>query len=139
MEDLNAKVGQENTDYERVIKKRGIGTRNDNGERLKAFRFMINLVIGGTLFPHRDIHKPTLNSPNGRQEPKCSSDNQRQFESIFHLKYATKLEFEYYTQNILMLSKQHQSTELDRKYWLHVPIVNQQWHLTLTKCLKHKQ
>jgi len=66
MGDLNAKVGQDNTDYERVMGKHGVGIRNDNGERLVEFCAMNNLVIGGTLFPHRDIHKLTWNSPNGR-------------------------------------------------------------------------
>ena len=66
MGDLNAKVGNDNTDYERVMGKHGMGTRNDNGERLVEFCAMNNLVIGGTLFTHRDIHKLTWNSPNGR-------------------------------------------------------------------------
>ena len=66
MGDLNAKVGKDNTDYERVMGKHGIGIRNDNGERLVEFCAMNNLVIGGTLFTHRDIHKLTWNSPNGR-------------------------------------------------------------------------
>ena len=66
MGDLNAKVGNNNTDYERIMGKHGMGTRNENGERLVEFCAMNNLVIGGTLFTHRDIHKLTWNSPNGR-------------------------------------------------------------------------
>ncbi|XP_061166428.1 craniofacial development protein 2-like [Saccostrea echinata] len=68
MGDLNAKVGKKNTDYERVMGKHGVGTRNDNGERLVEFCAMNNLVIGGTLFTHRDIHKLTSNSPDGRDK-----------------------------------------------------------------------
>lgn len=68
MGDLNAKVGNDNTDYERVMGKHGLGTRNDNGERLVDFCAMNNLVIGGTLFTHQDIHKLTWNSPNGRDK-----------------------------------------------------------------------
>ena len=68
MGDLNAKVGSDNTDYERVMGKHGMGTRNDNGERLVEFCAMNNLVIGGTLFTHRDIHKLTWTSPNGRDK-----------------------------------------------------------------------
>ena len=68
MGDLNAKVGSNNTDCERVMGKHGIGTRNDNGERLVEFCAMNNLVIGGTLFTHRDIHKLTWTSPNGRDK-----------------------------------------------------------------------
>ena len=66
MGDLNAKVGKDNTDYERVMGKHGVGIKNNNGERLLDFCDINNLVIGGTLFPHRDIHKLTWNSPNGR-------------------------------------------------------------------------
>ena len=68
MGDLNAKVGTDNTDFEGVMGKHGIGTRNDNGERLTEFCAMNNLIIGGTLFQHRDIHKLTWNSPNGRDK-----------------------------------------------------------------------
>jgi len=42
------------------------GTMNDNGERLVEFCSMNNLVIDGTLFQHREIHKLTWSSPNGR-------------------------------------------------------------------------
>ena len=65
MGDLNAKVGNDNTDFEDVMGKHGIGTRNENGEILVEYCAMNNLVIGGTLFPHRNIHKLTWNSPNG--------------------------------------------------------------------------
>ncbi|XP_021378237.1 craniofacial development protein 2-like [Mizuhopecten yessoensis] len=41
---------------------------NNNGERLVAFSNMNDLVIGGTLFPHRLIHKLTWCSPNGRDK-----------------------------------------------------------------------
>ena len=68
MGDLNAKVGDDNTDYERVMGKHGVGTRNDNGERLVEFCAMNDLVIGGTLFTHQDIHKLTWMSPNGRDK-----------------------------------------------------------------------
>ena len=65
MGDLNAKVGKDNTDLERTMGVHGAGVRNENGERLVEFAAMNNLVIGGTLFPHREIHKLTWNSPNG--------------------------------------------------------------------------
>ena len=39
---------------------------NENGERLTNFCFINNIIIGGTLFPHKQIHKLTWESPNGR-------------------------------------------------------------------------
>ena len=57
--DMNAKVGEDNWDYERVMGKRGLGRWNDNGERLCEMSDMNELVITGTLFPHRKIHKAT--------------------------------------------------------------------------------
>ena len=66
MGDLNAKVGADNTECEKSMRKHGCGTRNDNGERLIDFCLNNNQVIGGSLFPHKDIHKLTWKSPDGR-------------------------------------------------------------------------
>nr|XP_014435365.2 craniofacial development protein 2-like [Pelodiscus sinensis] len=68
MGDLNAKVGNTNTHYDRVTGRHGCGTMNDNGERLVGFCSVNNLVIGRTLFPHHNIHKLTWFSPNGRDK-----------------------------------------------------------------------
>jgi hypothetical protein len=68
MGDLNAKVGNDKTGIERGIGKYGCGTINDNGERLVDLCGTNNLVIGGTIFPHREIHKLTWISPNGRDK-----------------------------------------------------------------------
>ena len=45
--------------------RQGVGRMNENGEKLTEFCALNDLVIGGTLFKHRDIHKLTLTSPNG--------------------------------------------------------------------------
>ena len=63
--DLNAKVGSDNTGREHVMGKHGIGTINDNGERLADFCEENNMLIGGTLFQHKHIHKTTWTSPDG--------------------------------------------------------------------------
>ncbi|KAL0187117.1 hypothetical protein M9458_018787, partial [Cirrhinus mrigala] len=68
MGDLNAKVGSNNTHHDRAMGSHGCGVMNDNGERLVEFCTLNNMVIGGTLFPHRDIHKLTRCSPNGRDK-----------------------------------------------------------------------
>ena len=64
--DLNAKVGADNVNYERAMGKHGCGTMNNNGERLADFCLNNDLVIGGTIFPHKNIHKLTWRLPNGR-------------------------------------------------------------------------
>ena len=46
--------------------KHGCGTINNNGERLVDISEMNNCWIGGTIFTHKEIHKKTWISPNGR-------------------------------------------------------------------------
>ncbi|KAJ8365382.1 hypothetical protein SKAU_G00142130 [Synaphobranchus kaupii] len=41
---------------------------NNNDERLATFCVTNKLVIGGSLFPHKDIHKLTWCSPNARDK-----------------------------------------------------------------------
>lgn len=65
MGDFNAQVGSDNTNLEKVLGRNGMGRRTDNGERLIEMCTRNNLVIGGTLFPHLDIHKCTWTSPRG--------------------------------------------------------------------------
>ena len=65
--DLSSKVGSDVEGYERVMSKHGVGTRNDNGEKLCDFCGMNDLVITGTIFPHKEIHKQlTWISPDRR-------------------------------------------------------------------------
>ncbi|VDI59975.1 Hypothetical predicted protein [Mytilus galloprovincialis] len=68
MGDMNAKVGFDNTGYERVMGTHGCGKINENGERLVDFCSTNNLVVGGSIFPHKDIHKLTWYSPNLRDK-----------------------------------------------------------------------
>lgn len=56
MGDFNAKVGQNNTGYKGVMGKYGNGIMNENGEYLAEVCGNNNLVMGGTLFPHKEIH-----------------------------------------------------------------------------------
>ena len=68
MGDLNAKIGQDNEGWEKVMEQHGLGRMNENGERLATFCGNNDLVIGGSLFKHRDIHKITWTSPNARDQ-----------------------------------------------------------------------
>ena len=68
MGDLNAKVASYNMYCHRAIIRHRCGTSNESGERLIDSGIMNNLVIGGILFPHQDIHKVTWCSPSGRDK-----------------------------------------------------------------------
>ena len=66
MGDMNAKVGMDNTGREEVMgKHRARAEMNENGERWVDFCQANELVIGGTLFPHKECHKRTWRSPHG--------------------------------------------------------------------------
>ena len=62
--DFNAKVGNDNTGYRATMGQHGVGTMNENGQQLADFCANNNLVIGGTVFPHKEIHKTTWESPD---------------------------------------------------------------------------
>ena len=64
MGDLNAKVGSTNNGREKKMGKHGLGSMNENGERFADFCAFNELVIGGTLFPHKNCHKATWLSPD---------------------------------------------------------------------------
>lgn len=59
MGDFNAKMGSDNRQWTAVIGPHGIGVRNDNGKRLVEYCAENGLLIGGTLFQHKTIHKTT--------------------------------------------------------------------------------
>ncbi|XP_043064099.1 uncharacterized protein LOC122320089 [Drosophila ficusphila] len=65
MGDFNAKIGPNFTRMRSATGGHGIGTRNNNGDRLIEVCQMFQLIIGGSMFPHRDIHKYTWTSPSG--------------------------------------------------------------------------
>ena len=68
MGDLNAKVGADNTNRELIMGRHGTSVQNENGELFMEFCTFNDLVIGGTLFPHKTIHKTTWVSPDGKTE-----------------------------------------------------------------------
>ena len=64
MGDFNAKIGSENKGYEDVMGREGLGLMNENGEMFADLCATNSLVIGGSLFQHRKIHKATWVSPD---------------------------------------------------------------------------
>ena len=64
MGDFNAKIGNDNTGNEDIMGKHGVGEKNDNGERFIEVCSLNQMVIGGSVFPHKKIHKTTWISPN---------------------------------------------------------------------------
>ena len=48
---FNAKVGSNNTGYESIMGKHGLGKMNENGEMLADFCAENNIVIRGSQFP----------------------------------------------------------------------------------------
>jgi len=66
MGDMNAKVGEDNNGYTNIMGKHGLGVMNENGERFANLCLENSLVIGGTLFPHKPVHKYTWMSPGDR-------------------------------------------------------------------------
>lgn len=57
--DFNAQVGAENSSMESTMGRHGLGRMTENGELFTEMCTTNSLVIGGTLFPHKRIHKVT--------------------------------------------------------------------------------
>ena len=68
MGDMNAKIGVNNEGLEHVIGKHGLDETNENGERFINLCASQEMVIGGTLFPHKRCHKVTWVSPDQKTE-----------------------------------------------------------------------
>jgi len=64
--DFNAKVGREDI-FKPIIGQKSLHQgSNDNGIRIVNFATSKNLVVKSTMFPHRNIHKYTWTSPDGK-------------------------------------------------------------------------
>ena len=62
--DFNAKIGNDNQGLKHVMSRHGLGKRNENGDIFIELCANYDLIIGGSLFPHKDIHKATWMAPN---------------------------------------------------------------------------
>ena len=64
MGDFNENIGSDNQGYENVVWVHVLGVMNDNGERFVNACAANNIVIVGSVFPHKRIHKATWESPD---------------------------------------------------------------------------
>ena len=64
MGDFNAKVGSDNRSYKEVMGQHALGEMNENGERFADLCGLNDLVIGGSIFTHKRMHKTTWVSPD---------------------------------------------------------------------------
>jgi len=64
MGDMNVKVDSNNVGREFIMGKEGLGNMNENGELFTDLCGQKDLVIGGTIFPHKDIHKAAWTAPD---------------------------------------------------------------------------
>jgi len=66
LRDFNAKVGRENIFKPTVANESLHQDSNDNGVRLVNLATSKNLVVKSKMFPHRNFHKYTWTSPDGK-------------------------------------------------------------------------
>jgi hypothetical protein len=64
MRDFNAKIGDDNQGIKHVMGRNCLGNRNENGEIFIDLCANYEMIIGGSLFPHKDIYKATWVAPN---------------------------------------------------------------------------
>jgi len=68
MGDMNARIGPNNEGLEHVIGRHGVGNMNENGELFSELCAGCDLIIGGTVFPHKTCHKVSWVSPDNITE-----------------------------------------------------------------------
>ena len=66
--ELNKKVGIDNTNSYHIMGAHYTGEQNENEELFTEFCSFNDLIIGGTLFPQKTIHKTKWISPDGKTE-----------------------------------------------------------------------
>ena len=93
-------MGSDNTGREEIMGKDGLGTMNENGELFAEFCTFNDLVIDGSVFPHKTMHKATWVSPERKQtEPDLQHNHKQEME-----KKSTR-NCENYAEEIRRLSK----------------------------------
>jgi hypothetical protein len=86
--DVSAKVGREEI-FKPTIRNESLHEiNNDNGVRLVNFATSKNLRVKSTMFPHRNIHKYTSTSPDGKTHNQidCILVDRRRHSNILHVR-----------------------------------------------------
>ena len=86
--DFNVKVARENI-YKPTIGNESLHQdSNHNGVRVVNLATLKNLVVKSTMFPHRNIHKYTWTSPDGKTHYKIDHIfiNRRWYSSILYVR-----------------------------------------------------
>ena len=80
MGDLNAKIGSDNSGYEEVMGRQGLGKINENGEMLADFCAFNNMIIGGSMFPHHRRGRCSLRPPSsaGQNEDEAKEERSQE-------------------------------------------------------------
>jgi len=63
--DFNSKVGRDNSGFEDIMGRFGVGDRSERGERMLEFCQRNQLSVTNTYFYHREQHRYTWTHPNG--------------------------------------------------------------------------
>ncbi|XP_065372451.1 craniofacial development protein 2-like [Calliphora vicina] len=87
MGEFNAQIGSDNTGREQIMGKHAIGRMTENGRFFTEACGNTNLLIGGTLFPHRKVHKITtwrssILDVRSKRGADCNSDHHLVFGSL---------------------------------------------------------
>lgn len=86
--DFNAKLGREEAWRPHLGRESLHEECNENGTRLASFAVANNLFAKSTMFPHRDVHKQTWRSPDGRTYNKIDHVliNRRHQSSVYNMR-----------------------------------------------------
>ena len=116
MGDFNANIGSDNQRYENVMGVNGLGVMNDNGERFVNACAANNIVIGGSVFPHKRIHKATWVSPDQVTENQIDHIGiNKMFRSAQEYKVAVSNRFKVLQE----LYDEDEGVNIDR-HWSHI-------------------
>lgn len=75
--DFNAKIGADNTVYNKVT-----GLLKQNGKRFALRCFLTQLVLGGSIFSHKRIHKTTWNKSQKSDRPYFTKKFRRAWKDV---------------------------------------------------------